>query len=147
MVEHRDARQRLAFQRFKKRAAGGRYVGEAGRHRSRVQCRHRIAAAREADKLSGGGEFRHRLGHLDGAVVERLQLESAERAVPDQRFWRGRSPRSRARRCAGRCPESFRGADRISRDDAGRRERGELLRNAPRPQAARARGRAISPSP
>ena len=77
--------QRLAFQGFQEGAAGGRNVGQAVSHAGDVQRRHRIAAAGKADKPAGLREFRNRLGHFDGAVVEGLVFEGAERAVPDQR--------------------------------------------------------------
>ena len=43
-----------------------------------------------------------------GAVIERLVLEGAERAVPDQRLRARQAPRSPARRCAARCRGSCR---------------------------------------
>ncbi len=61
-------------------------MGEPVPHRGGVERRHRVAAAGKTDKLLRGRQFRGRFGHLDRAVVERLELEGAERAVPDQRL-------------------------------------------------------------
>src|SRR5262245_44759152 len=80
--ENLDPRQGLALQPFKEGAAGGRNIGEAVGHPGGVEGCHRIAAARDRYKLAGGRKFRRRLGDLDGADVERLELEGAQRSVP-----------------------------------------------------------------
>ena len=81
-----DARQGLAFEPFEEGAAGGRDIGEAAGGAGGIERRHGVAAAGDADKLAGGRQFGRGFGDFDGAVVERLDLERAERAVPDQRL-------------------------------------------------------------
>src|SRR5712691_1027215 len=82
--EHFHARERLALEPFEERAARGRDICEPLGHARGVERRHRIAAARNGTKPPGAREFRRRLGHLDRAGIERLELEGAERPVPDQ---------------------------------------------------------------
>src|SRR5437764_5042384 len=72
-----DARQRLALEPFEKCAAGGRHISEPAADTGRIECRHRIAATGHRDEMVRLGELGRRLGHLDRAVVERLDLEGA----------------------------------------------------------------------
>ena len=50
-----------------------------------VERRDRVAAAGDRDELAGLGALGGVLGRRDRRPVERLDLEGAERAVPDQR--------------------------------------------------------------
>src|SRR3954467_3588289 len=79
-----DTRQGLALQPFEESAAGSGYIGEAPGHAGGVERRHRIATAGYRYKLPGLRQFRRRFRDFDGAGVERLHLEGAERAVPHQ---------------------------------------------------------------
>src|SRR6516165_7420529 len=57
-----------------------------GRPLSDPERRDRVTAACHRNNLPGGGEFRRGFGDLDRADIERLELEGAERPVPDQRL-------------------------------------------------------------
>ncbi len=59
-------------------------MSEPAHDAGHVERCHGVAAAGKTDKLSGLGEFRDRLGHFVGAIVERFKLERTKRAVPDQ---------------------------------------------------------------
>src|SRR6516165_7392751 len=83
--QHFYARQGFAFERLQKGAARGRDMGQPAHDGSGVERRDRVAAPGKTDKLFSAGEFRDCLCHLDGAVVERLNFEGAERAIPHQR--------------------------------------------------------------
>ena len=124
-----DARQRLAFEPFQESAARGRHVGEAAGDAGDVERRHRVAAAGNADKLAGRREFRGRFGHFDRAVVERLDLEGAERAVPDQRLGAGQHRDDLLDAARPDVEDHVVCADVVHRDDARRRVGRELLRH------------------
>ncbi len=109
-----------------------------------IERRHGIAAAGEADKLAGLGEFRRRLGDRHGAVVERLDA---------RRRRTGRSRPASSMRASTEIDvldaarpdvEDHVGrADLVDRDDARWATcGGEFLAPPPRRPAARSRGRA-----
>src|SRR5687768_2356887 len=77
--ERRDRREFLAFEEFEKRAAGGRDVADLLVDLELVDRGHGVAAARDRERFRAGDGLRHGLG----ALGERLLLEHADRAVPD----------------------------------------------------------------
>ena len=60
MLQHLDARQRLAFHPFQERAAGGRDIGEIVGDAGMVERRDRVAAAGDRNQLAGLGARRPR---------------------------------------------------------------------------------------
>jgi NTP pyrophosphatase (non-canonical NTP hydrolase) len=83
----------------------------------------------EAAAAQANLKFRRRFRHLDGAVVERFQLECAERAVPDQGLG-ARQHRDHVLDTLGSDVEDHVfGADRVDRNHARRRIRCEFLRH------------------
>src|SRR5215217_9715315 len=79
-----DAREGLAFEPFQEGAAGRRHISERVRNAGVIERCYRIAAARHRDELAGPGALRGMAGRRHGALVERRDLEGAERAVPHQ---------------------------------------------------------------
>ena len=86
MAERLDAGQRLALQPFEEGAARGRDVAEIVRHARVVQGGDGVAAAGDGEELARARALRRMLRRGDRGAVERLLLEGAERAVPDQRL-------------------------------------------------------------
>ena len=83
------------------------YVNSSGDARG-VERRDGIAAARDRDKFAGLRQFGGSLRDRDGAGIERLHFERAERAVPDQRLRPAPAARRPVRRTSGRYPASCR---------------------------------------
>src|SRR5918994_4365537 len=83
--ERFDAGQGLALEPFQEGAAGRRDVGEAVGHAGMVERRDRVAAARDRDELAGRRALRRMAGRGHRALIERRDLERAERSVPHQR--------------------------------------------------------------
>ena len=76
-----------------------------------------------------GREFRRRFGDLDRAGVERLVLEGAERAVPDQRLGAGEHRNGLLDAARPDIEDHVGRADIVHRDDARGNMRGEALRD------------------
>ena len=96
---------------------------------SDVERRHGVAAAGKADKPAGLRQFRDRFGHFDRAVIERLELEGAERTVPDQRLGAGQHRDDMLDAARADVEDHVVGADLVHRDDARGGVRGEFLRD------------------
>src|SRR5580658_4932878 len=79
LFQHRDRRQGLTFDEFKKRAAAGGNVGDAVLDAVLLDRRQRIAAAGEGKCLAAGD----RLGDGARAFAKLIDFEYAHRAVPD----------------------------------------------------------------
>ena len=84
-----NARQFLAFHPFEEGAACRRDIGEIVRNAGMVECGHGVTAAGDGDELAGLRAFRCVFCSSHSRRVEGLDFESAERAVPDQRFRAG----------------------------------------------------------
>src|SRR5690606_27858208 len=74
-----DRRQCLALEELQEGAAAGRYIGDPPAQAVLFQRCERIAAAGDAEGLRGSD----RLGDPPGALAEGIQLEHADRTVPD----------------------------------------------------------------
>ena len=78
-LEHRDGRQRLAFEELEERAAAGGDVADPVGDAELGDRRERVAAAGDRECR----RCRDRLGDGPRAARERVELEHADRAVPD----------------------------------------------------------------
>src|SRR5579859_132501 len=78
-LEHRDGGQRLAFHELEKRPAPRRHIGNPILDSVLLDGRQRIAAAGERERLAAGDRLRDGAG----AFAELLELEHADRPVPD----------------------------------------------------------------
>src|SRR4249919_971202 len=82
--QHLDPGQALTLEPFEKCTACGRDVGQPIGDPRNIECGDGVATTRYRDKLAGLGQFRGSFRDFDGAIVERLHLEGAERAIPHQ---------------------------------------------------------------
>src|SRR5688500_10638031 len=80
--ERREPGQDLAFQELQARAAAGRAVRHLVAELGRGQDRQAVAAAHDRLGALGRG-LGHGLGHREAALRERLHLEDAHGAVPE----------------------------------------------------------------
>src|SRR3954468_8014138 len=87
--QYLDPREGLAFEPFQESAARRRHIAEAIGDASLVEGGDRVAPATDRDELACLCELGRRFRDLDGAGVEWLFLEGAERAVPHQRLRSG----------------------------------------------------------
>src|SRR5215469_10055977 len=101
-------------------------MGHALLDRGQVERRRGIATSGKTDKLPGGREFRGRLRDFDSTIVERLMLERAERAVPDQRLAARQYRNHMLDGARANIEDHVVRPDLVDRDNAGRRVRGKL---------------------
>src|SRR3569623_1367277 len=79
LFQDRDGRQFLTFQKFQKRAAAGRDVRDLVGDAVFRHGRQRVAATGNGESRALGDRLRERLG----ALAELIELEHADRTVPD----------------------------------------------------------------
>ena len=104
----RDRRQRLALEEFEERAAAGRDVADPVGDAELGDRGERVAAAGDRERV----RCRDRLGDGLRAAGERVELEHADRPVPDDRAGLGDDRLQRRHRSSGRCRGSGRRARR-----------------------------------
>src|SRR5215472_7290378 len=123
LLEHGDRRQRLAFHELEEGSAAGRDVGDAVLDPVLFYGGEGVAAAGEREGLAA----RDRLRHGARAFAELLELEYADRAVPDDGA-RGLDERAAAVGAVGPDVENHLvGAHLGDRTHVGVRGGGELL--------------------
>ena len=103
-VSRMDRGQRPAFQEFEKRAAAGRDVADLLLHAVLGDRGQRVAAAGDRKRR----RVRDRLRQVPGAAGERIELEHAHRAVPDDGAGAGDDRLPMRGRWPGRCRGSCR---------------------------------------
>src|SRR5690606_15132992 len=79
ITQRGDGRQFLAFDKLKEGATAGGNIGNAVGDAVLVHCCQRIATASNGKGIALGNRF----GHLARAFTELVELEHANRAVPD----------------------------------------------------------------
>ena len=82
--KRRDAGELPAFEPLEERAAGSRNIEELIGDTGSVQSRDGIAAAGDAEQLSGARQLADFSRHRYGPTIEGRCLEGAERPIPDQ---------------------------------------------------------------
>src|SRR6185312_4001023 len=122
-----DARQGLAFQPFQECAAGCGNIAELVENARVLERGQRIAAAGEGTQKALAGEFRDLTGERYGSGVEGRNLESAHRAVPDNRAGSGKPRRIERDRLQADVQDHLVGADGVDHDRARGRIRLKLL--------------------
>src|SRR5215831_18962508 len=119
--QHLNSRQGLAFEPFQKCTAGGRDISQSIDYSRDLQRGYRIAAARYRNKLASFGQFRGGFRDFDSAVVEWFHFESAEWAIPHQRFGARQHGNNLFNAARPNVQNHFGGTDFIAIDDARKR--------------------------